>query len=365
MCVKNEAAKSTRTAVPCVRSPVFTIPPRRVTFTKQLRSPGDNFQFWCKRGFCDDRTHTHTVVVRLPRNTSTHKLTEPRGLLAAVTTDANELLRTCNIKIHPQWRKTPCFYCDQTVVVVVKRFQLSISVWGAARWTLVPASLWERPNSGFSTWISWTKREKGASRPRFKENFRPGEEVVRRMDQTAMSGSVKTDGEYSASRSAVGRASIPAQRTPPGPRQTHLKHQPEEEHHSNTGHNICMVLDDKLVAHHRRVLACLFSDPHLNAVRPNFCFSQRRRSRFLSGSFLLITLRGENARSSLLLPVSKGPDSSWMACHSSACGRGPRASLTHRRETSVTLYRHLTDGSKTTAQRWWMGHLLNGPRCPS
>lgn len=53
---------------------------------------------------------------------------------------------------------------------------------------------------------------------------------------------------------------------------THLKHQPEKEHHSNTGNNICMVLDDKLMAQHRRVLGGLLSDPHLGEIRPNFFF---------------------------------------------------------------------------------------------
>lgn len=35
-----------------------------------------------------------------------------------------------------------------------------------------------------------------------------------------------------------------------------------------------MVLDDKLVAHHRRVLVRLFSDPHVDAIRPNFFASR-------------------------------------------------------------------------------------------
>lgn len=47
---------------------------------------------------------------------------------------------------------------------------------------------------------------------------------------------------------------------------TYLKHQPQEEHHSNTGNNICMVLDDKLVAHHGWVLVRLLSDRHVGAV---------------------------------------------------------------------------------------------------
>lgn len=49
---------------------------------------------------------------------------------------------------------------------------------------------------------------------------------------------------------------------------THLKHKPEEEHHSNTGHNVCMVLDDKLMAEHRRVLVALLSDRHVDSARP-------------------------------------------------------------------------------------------------
>lgn len=51
---------------------------------------------------------------------------------------------------------------------------------------------------------------------------------------------------------------------------THLKHQAEEKHHSNTGNNICMVLDDKLMAQHRRIFVSLFSDPHVDAIRPTF-----------------------------------------------------------------------------------------------
>lgn len=51
---------------------------------------------------------------------------------------------------------------------------------------------------------------------------------------------------------------------------THLKHQPEQENHSNTGNNICMVLDHKLVAQHRWVLVGLFSDPHVDAIRRSF-----------------------------------------------------------------------------------------------
>lgn len=51
---------------------------------------------------------------------------------------------------------------------------------------------------------------------------------------------------------------------------THLKHQAEEKHHSNTGNNICMILDDKLMAQHRRILVSLFSDPHVDAIRPTF-----------------------------------------------------------------------------------------------
>lgn len=86
---------------------------------------------------------------------------------------------------------------------------------------------------------------------------------------------------------------------------TYLKHQPEEEHHSNTGNNICMVLDDKLMAQHRRVLVGLFSDPHGDTIRPNFCFTQRRCSLFLPG--IIVILLRENAQSSPLLPTSKGP----------------------------------------------------------
>lgn len=89
---------------------------------------------------------------------------------------------------------------------------------------------------------------------------------------------------------------------------THLKHQPEKEHHSNTGNNICMVLDDKLMAQHRRVLGGLLSDPHLGEIRPNFffyCVAQRRCGRFLSDTVVVVEC--EDAQSSLLLPTSKGP----------------------------------------------------------
>lgn len=61
---------------------------------------------------------------------------------------------------------------------------------------------------------------------------------------------------------------------------TYLKHQPQEEHHSNTGNNICMVLDDKLVAHHGWVLGRLLSDRHVGAVV--FDYMLRRSGRLLS-----------------------------------------------------------------------------------
>ena len=56
---------------------------------------------------------------------------------------------------------------------------------------------------------------------------------------------------------------------------TYLKHQPEEEHHSNAGNNICMVLDDKLMAQHRRVFVRLFPDPHVDVVRKKRRFARR------------------------------------------------------------------------------------------
>lgn len=46
----------------------------------------------------------------------------------------------------------------------------------------------------------------------------------------------------------------------------YLKHQAQKEHHSNAGNNICMVLDDELVAHHGWVLVRLLSDRHIGAV---------------------------------------------------------------------------------------------------
>lgn len=55
---------------------------------------------------------------------------------------------------------------------------------------------------------------------------------------------------------------------------THLEHQPEQDHHSNNGNNVCMVLDDELVAQHRRVLVRLLSDAHVDALprTPFFAF---------------------------------------------------------------------------------------------
>lgn len=85
---------------------------------------------------------------------------------------------------------------------------------------------------------------------------------------------------------------------------TYLKHQPQEENHSNTGNNICMVLDDKLVAHHGWVLSGLLSDRHDGAVV--FDYMLRRSSRFLSDDNG-ITLQSEDTPSSLLLPINAGP----------------------------------------------------------
>lgn len=79
---------------------------------------------------------------------------------------------------------------------------------------------------------------------------------------------------------------------------TYLKHQPEKKHHSNTGNNICMVLDDKLMAQHWRTLGGLFSDPHVDTIRPNFCFTRRRCSLFLSDIITIIILLCENPQSS-------------------------------------------------------------------
>lgn len=83
---------------------------------------------------------------------------------------------------------------------------------------------------------------------------------------------------------------------------THLKHQPEKEHHSNTGNNICMVLDDKLMAQHRRVLGGLLSDPHLGEIRPNFSFlffKLRRAAQMWSPSVGYCCCRGVRGRSKL------------------------------------------------------------------
>lgn len=86
---------------------------------------------------------------------------------------------------------------------------------------------------------------------------------------------------------------------------TYLKHQPEQENHSNTGNNICMVLDDKLMAQHRRVLVSFFPDPHVDTVLSNFCFTQRRCNRFLTGDIMILLCE---TRKTPLLPSSTGPD---------------------------------------------------------
>lgn len=107
------------------------------------------------------------------------------------------------------------------------------------------------------------------------ENFRCREEVVRRTDQTAMSVS-RTDGDHSVfCQPRTAPLYLRPTNKPPFNMWTHLKHQSEKEHHSNAGNNICMVLDDKLMAQHRRVLVRLFSDPHVDAVRKTVAFAQR------------------------------------------------------------------------------------------
>lgn len=86
----------------------------------------------------------------------------------------------------------------------------------------------------------------------------------------------------------------------------YLKHQPEQEHHSNAGNNICMVLDDELVAHHRGILVGLLSDPHVDTIWSQLLFG------VIAVAFLLycIILRYGCTRGSLLLPTSTGPGSS-------------------------------------------------------
>lgn len=105
-----------------------------------------------------------------------------------------------------------------------------------------------------------------------------------------MSGSDGVDWDNSASRFPGSRSAAPGSAFPHyfairNPIQdvdgTYLEHQPEEEHHSNTGNNICMVLDDKLVAHHRRILVGLFTDPHVDAVWPQTFFFKERSRRSL------------------------------------------------------------------------------------
>jgi len=117
---------------------------------------------------------------------------------------------------------------------------------------------------------------------------------------------------------------------------TYLKHEPEEEHHSQAGNNICMVLDDKLMAQHWRILVGLLSDRHVDSLRHHLCFTRRRCSRFLLFVIIIIissssssNLQYEDAQSSLLLPLREGPGSNWMACHSSASGRAEPLSRTN------------------------------------
>lgn len=49
-----------------------------------------------------------------------------------------------------------------------------------------------------------------------------------------------------------------------------------------------MVLDDKLMAQHRRILVSFFPDPHVDAVLSNFCFTRRRCNRFLSDDIIML-----------------------------------------------------------------------------
>lgn len=142
-----------------------------------------------------------------------------------------------------------------------------------------------------------------------KKKFESREEVARRDEQTAMSGlmeqmrdeSLPPGGRDVPGVRRRGRhrcTTRPAKnRNPPQKKLervdgTHLEHEPEEEQHSNTRNNVCMVLDDELVAHHRRVLVALFPDAHVDAARSpphahNFFFSfsafsecDRRSGRF-------------------------------------------------------------------------------------
>jgi len=43
-----------------------------------------------------------------------------------------------------------------------------------------------------------------------------------------------------------------------------LEHQAHHEHHGNTGHDVRVVLDDELMAEHRRSLGLLLHDVHLS-----------------------------------------------------------------------------------------------------
>lgn len=117
-------------------------PQRRLTFKTPLR-PKDNFQFWCKRvsvmtALC--------VVVRLPRNTSTHKLTKSRALHNIVSAEVDIMLQTRN---KMRWFDKQCwtgktlFFYDQTAGLRTSDLEdrLQHGKQPGGKWTLVSTLL--------------------------------------------------------------------------------------------------------------------------------------------------------------------------------------------------------------------------------
>jgi hypothetical protein len=48
---------------------------------------------------------------------------------------------------------------------------------------------------------------------------------------------------------------------------TYLKHEADNQHHSNTGYNICMVLNDELMTENRRTLTTLSTPRNSHLTR--------------------------------------------------------------------------------------------------
>lgn len=266
-----------------------------------------------------------SAVVWLPRNTSKHKLTQ-----------VQKVAQHCNPR---DWRKTPHLRRDETFLLILLHmktlfFKMKPQAWGRVISNSAfnmrssqmesghyfphpfhPGTTGMRENRAPGYLAESTSQYEKKRGHRAQKTFDNGRKWSGEQIRQPCQFPGGTDGEYSAScLPAAGPAERPRMTPRWNPIQhvdgTHLKHQPEEEHHSNTGNNICMVLDDKLMAQHRRVLVGLFSDPHLETTRPNFRLAQRGRDRSLSG-YIFIILPCEDAQSSLLLPTSKGPGSNW------------------------------------------------------